>query len=189
MTMTDTRGPGRPCSTCTSPERAEIERAWVSGVTVSAISGRYGVSPSSLYRHLRGHLLKELAASYRPETPLDVPDLLKRVLDVADSARDARIAASGTAGSLAASRARDSEIKALTLLTSRLGVDDESQIESAELLRSLASAVGAAVRREPSIGDALATELTRLGAHDSSAELTALATASRQELLLKGIAQ
>jgi hypothetical protein len=50
------------CSICTHPQRAEIEKALVSGESLRDIAGRCPVSRSALHRHkqehLPGHLIK-----------------------------------------------------------------------------------------------------------------------------------
>jgi hypothetical protein len=42
----------RTCTICNRPDRDAIEHAVVTGGSMRDIAGRYGVSKSSLYRHL-----------------------------------------------------------------------------------------------------------------------------------------
>jgi hypothetical protein len=46
----------RACSVCSRSDRDEIEHAAVSGGSLRDIAGRYGLSKSSLSRHLEAHL-------------------------------------------------------------------------------------------------------------------------------------
>jgi hypothetical protein len=54
---------GRPCTTCSHPERYEIDRALVEFVPYRKLSARYGISAASLSRHRKGHLPAHLARS------------------------------------------------------------------------------------------------------------------------------
>ena len=46
----------RPCSVCRHPNRAEIDRALISGEPLADVSERSGISSQSLIRHRAAHV-------------------------------------------------------------------------------------------------------------------------------------
>lgn len=130
---------GRPCTTCHHPERADIERAIASGVRFRAISQRFpNVSPDSLQRHCANHIANSLRADFRGEPGLSPTDLYSRMLAVADAARAARTA--GGTSAREALRAGDAELRALTAIASRMGVDASALTAELEAARDDLSA-------------------------------------------------
>jgi hypothetical protein len=61
MSLEVQRPIGRPCATCTSPMRADIESRLLDGATLYATSRQFGVSRSSLRLHARSHVAEEVA--------------------------------------------------------------------------------------------------------------------------------
>ena len=53
----------RPCSVCTHPQHAEIDKALIGGESYRDVAGRFGVPKSSLGRHKSEHLHREVAAT------------------------------------------------------------------------------------------------------------------------------
>ncbi len=71
------------CRVCTHPRRAEIEGALRSGVSTRQVAVRYGVSRSSLDRHMgNGHSLAPVALSGDIEIVQDVPTFRDPVAQV-----------------------------------------------------------------------------------------------------------
>lgn len=58
------------CQVCASKDRTLIERSRLAGVSLDAVSERYGVSRDSVYRHCRDHIDDALRASLIAEIPL-----------------------------------------------------------------------------------------------------------------------
>ena len=56
------RSPGGQCSICNHPQRVEIDKALVAGVSYRAIASQYGVSREAAGRHKRnGHIAEQIA--------------------------------------------------------------------------------------------------------------------------------
>lgn len=76
------------CTICSHPDRSAIERDLVSGVSYRTVARRYGVSPSSLVRHKREHLVALAGAvqdpTARAATVSQAEDLLARLADSLD---------------------------------------------------------------------------------------------------------
>jgi hypothetical protein len=49
---------GRICLSCTHPQREELDRDLVSGMSSAAVSRRYGLGEEAVRRHLKAHLPK-----------------------------------------------------------------------------------------------------------------------------------
>lgn len=72
----------RPCSICTHPERAAIDRALASGTPKSETSALFRVSPDAVDRHFAAHLparLVKAAAAQGTRQALDVLAQLKTI--------------------------------------------------------------------------------------------------------------
>lgn len=82
------------CSICTSPQRAEIEKALVGGEPLRDIAGRCPVSRSALHRHKQDHLPGHLVKAHEEESigqAIDVVRQLKAIngacLEILQSSR------------------------------------------------------------------------------------------------------
>lgn len=150
---------GRPCLTCHHSDREAIEAALITGEGISHISRQFGIPADALRRHLRVHVSEVAKASLLGVDGLSASDLVHRVLDVADSARERRLTAEAAGQPGAASRAGDSELRALAVLADRMGVTDTDLIEEVESAHQLALAVGLATRSSPAVGHAVAARL------------------------------
>src|SRR5690348_12763617 len=60
-------GTGRPCTICTHPKRAEIDKALLDGVALRKIASAYGTTPQSVIRHRDAHLKRLLQAAAAEE--------------------------------------------------------------------------------------------------------------------------
>lgn len=69
--------PGPTCRVCRSRERAPIELAIARGVTLAALSRRYGVSVDILYRHRNLHMPPQLKARLLAGPSIEGVDLDK----------------------------------------------------------------------------------------------------------------
>jgi hypothetical protein len=67
---------------------------------------------------------------------------------------------------LNATRASDSELKALSIMTGMLGVRDSSILRALHETQQLVTALGHLIGRHPQIGESLAELLDRDNAHD-----------------------
>lgn len=62
---------GRPCAVCRHTNRSEIERALESGEALRAVAARFGISSSSLHRHVHRHYRK-VAWTSEPVRPVEM---------------------------------------------------------------------------------------------------------------------
>jgi hypothetical protein len=163
---------GRRSSIGGHPQRAAIERAISEGVPGVEIARRYTLSESSISRHklLRNDALGQLADVDAPAPS----DLLQRLLELADDARQARriTAVSGTP--VARARAQASELAALTALLDRLGVTDVAILEAASGVELLVRALANHIVETPEHAAGL---LAALGAHEDLEPLVVALTA------------
>ena len=63
----------RTCTVCTSPHRAEVDTALVTGEAVTGIAARLGLSPDAVDRHARNHLRRLVAQVREAITPPPLP--------------------------------------------------------------------------------------------------------------------
>lgn len=72
----------RACSICRHPAALDIEKAWISGKwSVKALAEKYGVSPSSLTRHIKNHLSQELALAAQRKRFKEKDKILDRLVE------------------------------------------------------------------------------------------------------------
>jgi hypothetical protein len=73
--------PGRPCSVCRHPGRAEIEAALIRGAPLRAVAAAFAATPAALHRHRTGHMARPgatgpvgaVAAPVAPHPPAPPP--------------------------------------------------------------------------------------------------------------------
>jgi hypothetical protein len=83
---------GRPCTTCRHGDRQGIESAIASGERFRGIARRYGLTPDAVERHAARHLPVDVARpGFRGRRGMTAADLIGRMVEVADSARAARL--------------------------------------------------------------------------------------------------
>ena len=92
----------RTCTVCIHPAREEIDKALLDGGPYRRIAGRFGASPSAVYRHKKDHLPKALIKAAEVREVQHGDDLLDqlrglqeravRILGQAEAAGDLRTA-------------------------------------------------------------------------------------------------
>lgn len=169
---------GRPCSVCTHPHRALIEAEVVGNggqavPHVSTVANRFGVGPHSLRRHLQNHAAPGARGVLGPREGADPAMVLERALAVADAVRTVRLQAERSGDHREVLRAGESELKALTVLSVRLGMDAESTVQALAEAKVLARAVGDVARVDPEVGEAIASRLELRGSAEMAEALRA----------------
>ncbi len=166
MRTVNIMGAGRNCSICYSVNREEIEGQLAAGVAVFEIVRMFGVSKSAVYRHLGAHVGPEVREALRAGDSLRVGNVLTRVVDVADAARTARINAAAAGDLTGALKAGDSELRALSVMSDRFGIDDVAVAEIIDDADALVTAVRRTITAMPAAGEVLAKELRRVEQHE-----------------------
>jgi hypothetical protein len=95
----------RTCTACSHPQRPEIDRALVDGITYRTIADRFGLSETALKRHRGEHLPGHVAKAHEAAKVADADDLLQQlkalrnkaiaILQKAETAGDYRTALMG----------------------------------------------------------------------------------------------
>jgi hypothetical protein len=152
---------GRPCSTCTHPDRERVEAALLDGEPLSRISRTYAISSDSLRRHIQAHAAPVIRDALADESSGLAFTTMARLLEVADAARNTRLSASAEGQLSVALRAGDAEVRALGALGSRLGVEAEaaSEVAAARSLHAMARALAVVIREQPQVGLAVAAQM------------------------------
>lgn len=152
---------GRPCSTCSHPERSEIENLLLSrDATISTLSSDFGISIASLRRHLRHHIA--LSADEIADAGLSGVEIITRLADAAERLQDAADAAEERGRTADMVRALDAQRRVLLSLFD-LGVQHEDVPLLLERSRSLSFAVVRASKADPALGECIALELDAYG--------------------------
>ena len=77
----------RICQICAHNRREEIERAILSGQSLSAIAALFRVSPDALQRHKQSHLPDKLAKAQEAKTVLEADGLLREIAELREKLR------------------------------------------------------------------------------------------------------
>lgn len=145
----------RRSSIDTHPQREAIEAALASGVTGASIARQFGVSESAISRH-RVSRMDAIAQIADLETP-DPANVITRLIELADDARQTRKLAALSGTPVTRARAQASELAALDKVIDRLGIDDVTVVHLAGATSALVRAVQTYVRKHPeSTADILA---------------------------------
>jgi hypothetical protein len=72
----------RVCTICTHPDRAEIDRALVSGEALRGIARRFAASEDACFRHRSDHLPAHVATAKAAADVAQADDLLSQVRDL-----------------------------------------------------------------------------------------------------------
>ena len=153
--MSEQMRPGRQCAVC-SGDRAAIEAALTDGQSISAISATWGMSRSSVRRHLTKHMVVDPATA--SAAGLDAASLALRVQQVAERAREVAEDALDAGAGAQAIRAGDGELRALTVLAA-MGVKHETALQELGAYRTMTHAVIRAARRNPEVAEVVAAQL------------------------------
>ncbi|CAN5124277.1 hypothetical protein BH11ACT5_BH11ACT5_02640 [soil metagenome] len=113
--------------------------------------------------------------------PIDVADLLSRAAEVADAARGIRQNAQDAGQPLVALRAGDAELRSLTLLADRFGVDDTTVPALIAWARIVYTSALAVAVTNPEFQAALSAELRRHGEREGAEDLEQLAEQRRAQ--------
>jgi len=172
---------GRPCRICSSSDRQAIELALVTNTAVSSISNRFGLSVSGVNRHVKAHMAPELRETFRASQRLNARDLIARVAEIANDALSTRKAALVAGQDVAALKAGDAELRALSVLTNRFGIDDLLVLDQLTEAQNLARAVGSLASTHPDAVRTLAAALELNGATEMATALSAVLKNERKE--------
>ena len=72
----------RACSTCTHPERDEVDQALVNGVSYRNVSKQFRLTVASLHRHKGTHIPEHLAKAEEAKEVAQADSLLDRLMDL-----------------------------------------------------------------------------------------------------------
>jgi hypothetical protein len=146
---------GRNCLVCFSSDRQAIEDACTAGISFRVIANEYArgsISESSVQRHWRNHTTAQIRIATGIEYLSEPSDLLERILEIADSARNTRRSAEMSGNAASVTKASDTELKALTLVGDRLGVRDGELLGNYRLLMAIVTAIHPVISAHPAVG-------------------------------------
>jgi hypothetical protein len=160
------------CSICNHPQRAEVENQLLQGVEYRVISAKWdgAVSTSSLSRHSQKHMQEALRDQARDTSPAPA-DLLRRMIDIADDARAARIRARDSGTPVQQTRASDLENRVLQTLLGQYGIDATSTAQALRDAEQLVRAVGRYSVTHPAVSADLIREIRQQGLEDFASQL------------------
>jgi negative regulator of sigma E activity len=170
---------GRSCLCCAHRDAVELDVLLAQGASINDVSRRFGVSGDSIRRHLNFHLKPALAAAVRAAPEMRPASFAERVLAVANDARAARIAAYQTGNSWLAARLGDSELKALAVLTERLGLSHDDAANDLRDASAIARTLGQLARSNAELADVIASAFDSDDRPDLADEVRAQATRGR----------
>lgn len=155
---------GVRCSTCSHPQRAEIEDALSSGThSLRGIARQFGIGSEALRRHVHGHLSQDVQDAFRAVEGLPGLTIAQRLLAVANHARGVRHDADDRADDRLALAAGKAEHTALLGLAEQLGVRSGDAIENLEEAHAAMLALIESSRRNPEIAATVAEVLSERG--------------------------
>ena len=175
QTVTEART-GRRCVLCSHPERARIEAELASGtISIRGIVGRHGLAPESVRRHLTTHVAASVQQAMGGVVGAPALTVAARLLDVADSAREARAAAEAAGNLKLALSAGQAEARVLSVLLplDALGEDIATSITEAH---DALTAMATTVRAHPEVGETIAAVLEGRGRAEWAERIRAMAT-------------
>lgn len=182
---------GRTCTVCALPtaDVLQIERAIHGGtMRVSQLARMHSLGVDSLYRHLRNHQpLEARVETPSTETLPVAAELIERLIESADDLRRARHVASMNNNILSLTRAADSELRVISTLMDRLGIDSTEVPEALRSNDALRLALVRAIRNEPEIGRSVADAFRRDHRDHEADELEQVADRSEQRLKERAI--
>ncbi|CAI9386536.1 hypothetical protein [Microbacterium sp. T2.11-28] len=170
---------GRSCLCCAHDHADELDLLLAQGASINDVSRRFGVSGDSIRRHLNFHLKPALAAAIKAAPEMRPASFVERVLAVANDAQRARRAAYQTGNSWLAARLGDSELKALGVLSDRLGISHDDAANDLRDAASIARVMGQLVRSHPQLADVIADAFGSDDRPDLADEIRAQASKAR----------
>ncbi|MCT2084883.1 hypothetical protein M3D75_02000 [Microbacterium enclense] len=133
----------------THPQRELIENAILSGMQATAIAREYGVSESAISRHKNLRMTDDQSVQSVGEG--DPTDILRRIVDLADSARRARQIADEAGSPSTKAKAQAVELQILNALATRFGITDLSAVHIAEMGTDVMRAVVRLMAERPEV--------------------------------------
>jgi transposase-like protein len=182
---TSTAALGRPCTICHHRLRAEIEQGIEMGVTISALAERFDFSKSAGYRHVRLHLHPEIPTGSANVYADQPSNILGRLVEVADDLRNMRRAAVSAGNTLSAARTATAEIRALSVMADRLGIENLDVLDTLTQVSDIARAFVGVGARYPEAGDALVSALEARGKTEAADNLRTALEGQRTEMAVK----
>lgn len=152
---------GRRCGLCSHPDRALIESELSSGeYSMRAISRRHDLVSESVRRHVRAHVAPDVRAAMQQVAGTPALSIASRVLDIADSARDARLAAEEDGDTKLAAAMGAAEARAMSTLVA-MGITTADIAASIHDAEAVLSVFGTLVRDHPEVVEAMVDVLER----------------------------
>ncbi|MBD8218340.1 hypothetical protein IFU40_06805 [Microbacterium sp. CFBP 13617] len=168
----------RDCLLCRdSQNRDRIERALANGASFASVSRDTGFSryfPDSVERHWANHVAPELRGTEGARLGLGAVTIASRLVELMDAASEIRVRAMAANRDSTAIRAIVAEERILTSIADRVGIPADQALAELPRLAALAAAVQRAVRANPAVGEALATELDSADRAEDAADLRIL---------------
>jgi hypothetical protein len=168
--MTTTTQTGPKCSICLHDDRELIDTQLLAGTGVRELATQHAVSTSAISRHSQRHLQSARLDAAR-DSAVAPADLLARLVDLADSARAARLRA---ATPNAVARASDTESRILFGLLSQLGINDTSTVAALADAEKLAHGVARFAIANPVAALGLIREIKKQGLDDFGQQLAGI---------------
>lgn len=147
----------RRSSITTHPQREAIEQALAQGVPGAQLARQYGLSESAISRH-RISRIDVIAATLNEDAPAPT-DIVARLLDVAEDARQTRKLAALSGTPVTRARAQSAEVNALDKLVKLLGITDTTVVELAQGTVALVRTLQRVAERNPGIRADLIAEM------------------------------
>lgn len=180
--ITPAARPGRRCTLCSHPDRAQIEFDLTSGTSsIRGIAGRHGLAPESVRRHVRDHLSAAAQAALAEVEGAPALTMAGRLLDVADHARDTRAAAEAKGDHKLALSAGQAEARVLSSLVplDTLGADIAENIQDAT---DALSVLRTTVREHPEVAAIIVAVMEGRNRHEWAERVRTMADDSIREI-------
>ena len=175
----------RPCSVCTHPDGAEIDRALAAGTGSTDVARAYGLSRYAVDRHRSpgaGHIpegvLVEAWQAHR-QAEVRPADVVTRLVDLASDAATVRLRAVATGRDQTVLKAIEVERGLLADLANRVGITTETARQAVAESDALVMAHLDLARTDPALGRRLVAALRR---RDAPAGLVAAVEATTTHL-------
>jgi hypothetical protein len=169
----------RPCRTCTSPSRLEIEAKMLAGTRMDDLARSFKISRAALYSHKNRCLSANLLSSLRAAEDVGAIDLLEALTEVLGDLAAARGSAMMTGRTSDVVRAASATTAVVSVLMDKIGLDSTEVIRELRDADDLARSVAAVVRDSPDLAAPIAAALRQRGQAEAAAALQAVADLAR----------
>jgi len=167
------------CSICLHDDTELINTQLMAGESVRELARQHTVSTSALSRHSQRHMATARQHAARDSTAAPA-DLLARLVDLADSARAARLRLAERGSPNAQARASDTESRILFGLLGQLGINDMTTVTALQQAEKLTHAVAKFSVSNPIAAGALIREIRSQNLPDFAAQLEAIVSKQNQ---------